>query len=117
MLRRIMIASTSIRIGLEDLLADLQHARRNQELGRLALLAYCEVRTWARQAGEPALAEYSTHIFTQQPSVSKEAFLAQLDHLVSMLEALHSGFSDSVVPPAYACNESCPSGGASQNAH
>ena len=34
---------------LEDLLADLVHARRNQDLGRLALLAYCEVKSWARQ--------------------------------------------------------------------
>ena len=35
-----MNTSPSIQLVLEDLLADLHHARRNTDLGRLALLAY-----------------------------------------------------------------------------
>jgi hypothetical protein len=88
-----MTTSLSIQLGLEDLLADLHHARRHQELGRLALLAYCEVRSWARQAGEPGISEHSTHIFTQDPCVSKEDFLSKVDHLIAALERLQASYS------------------------
>lgn len=94
MLQRTMIQSSSIRNGLEDLLADLHYARRNQELGRLALLAYCEVRSWARQADELELADHSTQIFTQNPCVSKNEFLAKVDALVAKLEALMLTFPE-----------------------
>lgn len=93
-----MTTSLSIQLGLEDLLADLHHARRHQELGRLALLAYCEVRSWARQAGEPDISEHSTQIFTQDPCVSKEDFLAKVDLLISALERLQATY------PANAAN-------------
>ena len=47
-----MTASTApIQLSLEDLLGDLQHARRSGDMSRLALLTYCEVRRWARAAG------------------------------------------------------------------
>jgi hypothetical protein len=72
MLRRNMTNSLGIQLGLEDLLADLHHARRNRELGRLALLAYCEVRGWARQAGKPDIADSATRMFTENPCVSKD---------------------------------------------
>jgi hypothetical protein len=88
MLRCNMTTSLSIQLGLEDLLADLHHARRHQDLGRLALLGYCEVRSWARQAGEPGISEHSGQIFTQDPCVSKEAFLAKVDLLITALEQL-----------------------------
>lgn len=94
MLQCNMTNSTSIRLGLEDLLADLRHARRKQELGRLALLAYCEVRSWARQAGEVEIANHSTQIFTQDPCVSKEAFLAKVDILVTQLEGLLAAYPE-----------------------
>jgi hypothetical protein len=73
-------------MGLEDLLADLQHARRSQELGRLALLAYCEVKTWARQAGKSDIADGATKMFTQTPCVCKEEFLSNIDSLIATLE-------------------------------
>jgi hypothetical protein len=92
MLQCNMTTSLSIQLGLEDLLADLHHARRHDELGRLALLAYCEVRSWARQAGEPGIADHSTQIFTQDPCVSKQAFLAKVDLLVTALERLQAGY-------------------------
>jgi hypothetical protein len=86
MLQCNMTASLSLQLGLDDLLADLQHARRCDELGRLALLAYCDVRCWARQAGEIDVAEHSTAIFTQHPHASKEDFLKRVDHLISELQ-------------------------------
>ena len=80
-----MTTSTTLQLGLDDLLADLMHARRQGELGRLALLAYCEVRCWARQAGEVELAEHSTTIFTEHPHDSREDFLNQVDDLIAEL--------------------------------
>ena len=86
MLRCNMTASLSLQLGLDDLLADLQHARRCNELGRLALLAYCDVRCWARQAGEIDVAEHSSAIFTEHPHATREDFLKQVDHLISELQ-------------------------------
>ena len=76
----------SLELGLDDLLAELRDARRYDELGRLALLAYCDVRRWARQAGETGVAHQSTAIFTNQPHASKEAFLEQVDELITELQ-------------------------------
>jgi hypothetical protein len=66
-------------------------------------LAYCEVRSWARQAGEPGISEYSTQIFTRDPFVSKDAFLAKVDQLITALELLKAN------DPAGAANHSFPS--------
>ena len=71
---------------LEDLLADLVHARRNQDLGRLALLAYCEVKSWARQTGKTDIADGATRMFTENPCVSRDDFLAKIDTLITALE-------------------------------
>ncbi len=90
MLHCTMNTSISLQLGLDDLLADLVFARKQNELGRLALLAYCEVRCWARQAGEPAIAERSTAMFTDQPCTSKDAFLMRVDGLISDLEQLRT---------------------------
>ena len=100
-----MTTSLSIQLGLEDLLADLHHARRHQELGRLALLAYCEVRSWARQAGEPDISEHSTQIFTQDPCVSKEEFLAKVDLLIAGLERLLATYPASAANQAFNVSE------------
>lgn len=105
-----MTTSLSIQLGLEDLLADLHHARRHQELGRLALLAYCEVRSWARQAGEAGIAEHSTQIFTQDPCVSKEAFLAKVDLLITALERLQAGYPVRAANQAFTLGERQPPG-------
>ncbi|MBK6853237.1 MAG: hypothetical protein IPG93_17000 [Burkholderiales bacterium] len=42
-----------LKLGLDDLLADLWYARRSGDLGRLALVTYYEVRRWAKLAGDP----------------------------------------------------------------
>ncbi len=81
-----MSNSIGIQLGLDDLLADLHYARRNNELGRLALLAYCEVKGWARQAGKPDIADSATLMFTQNPCVSRDEFLAKIDLLIETLE-------------------------------
>jgi hypothetical protein len=81
-----MNTSLEFQLRLDDLLAELQHARRNDELGRLALLVYCEVRGWARQVGESALAEYAGAMFTEHPHVSRTAFLAQVDCLIQQMD-------------------------------
>lgn len=73
-------------VGLEDLLGDLRYARRRGDLGRLALLLYCEVRRWARMAGEQALAEHSSTLMTNCPYATREQFLEQVDSLIIELE-------------------------------
>lgn len=81
-----MATPLDIQLGLDDLLADLHYARRNKELGRLALLAYCEVRGWARQAGMPDVAQGAAKLFTENPCDCKEEFLAKIDNLITTLE-------------------------------
>lgn len=91
MLRCNMSASSvPLQLGLEDLLGDLRHARRSGDLGRLALLAYCEVRRWARLAGEKALAAHSSELITHTPHASREEFMAQVDELIVELEQARS---------------------------
>jgi hypothetical protein len=86
MLQRNMTNSIDIQLGLEDLLADLHHARKHDQLGRLALLAYCEVKGWARRAGKSDVADTALRMFSQNPCLSKHAFLAGIDGLISTLE-------------------------------
>jgi len=81
-----MTTALNLRLGLEDLLADLQHARKRGDLGRLALIAYCEVRRWARDAGAVLLAEHASELITASPHVSREAFLEHIDNLILELE-------------------------------
>jgi hypothetical protein len=78
--------TTQLQLGLEDLLGDLRYARRRGDMGRLALLSYCEVRRWARIAGAQGLAERSSDLITHTPHGSREEFLAQVDGLIVELE-------------------------------
>jgi len=90
---------------LDDLLADLHHARRRGDLGRLAFLAYCDVRRWAREAGRPVLAEQATRLITDSPHHSREDFLSQIDQLIHSLESLQPPAASSLAPaPAPAGN-------------
>jgi hypothetical protein len=85
-----MGASISLQLCLEDLLADLRHARRRGDLGRLAVVAYFDVHRWALQAGELGVAEQSKVMFTSQPHASRAAFLEQVDSLLLELEQAQS---------------------------
>ena len=82
-------ASQRLQLGLEDLLGDLRHARRSVDLGRLALLSYCEVRRWARMAGDEDLAAQASAMITCAPHAGREEFLAQVDGLIAALEKAH----------------------------
>jgi hypothetical protein len=94
-----MNSLSNLHLGLEDLIAELRHARRCGDLGRLALIAYCEVRRWARQAGETELAEHSTLMITRSPHSSREAFVAAIDDLIHELELLLPRFASQVASP------------------
>jgi hypothetical protein len=88
MLHCTMDSATLTQLRLDDLLADLVQARRNGDLGRLALLAYCEVRRWARTAGEGDLAVHAARLVIDSPQPNREAFLAAIDELIVALERL-----------------------------
>jgi hypothetical protein len=104
-----MNVSLSIQLGLDDLIADLDHARKCGELGRLALLAYCDARSWARQAGVLSVAEYSMAMFSEEPHQSREVFLVRVDHLIEELKRVRDSLavagdqpgSRKLSPPAY----------------
>jgi hypothetical protein len=81
---------SSLHLDLDDLLGELWYARRQGDLGRLAWLAYCEVRRWARRAGKLALAERASELITDAPHLSRDRFLVQVDGLIHELEQLHS---------------------------
>jgi hypothetical protein len=89
MLQCNMTTSLDVQLGLEDLLADLHFARKHDQLGRLALLAYCEVKSWARRAGKPDVADMALKIFSENPSSRKEDFLESIDRIIATLE-LHA---------------------------
>ena len=97
MLRCNMTRTLTFQRGLHDLLAELQQARAQGDLGKLALLCYCELRRWARDAGESELAAHCTGLITGRPHASRQAFLTDIDALISELAALQSKFA---LPPA-----------------
>jgi hypothetical protein len=74
------------RLGLEDLLGDLWHARRTGDLGRLALLSCFEVRRWARLSGEHELDQHASELVTGFPYAGRDNFLDQVDALIAHLE-------------------------------
>lgn len=79
-------SSLSLQNGLEDILGDLRFARRKGDLGRLALVAYCEVRRWARQAEAQELAIHSSALVSNFPHASRDDFLQAVDALIAELE-------------------------------
>ena len=81
-----------IQLALEDLLANLHFARKHDQLGRLALLAYCEVKGWARLASKPDLAEKAIRIFSESPCATKAEFLQNVDSLIATLESLEQEY-------------------------
>ena len=91
-----MITPLSIQLSLEDLLADLHFARRCEDLGRLALLAYCEVKTWSRMAGKADLAEIALQLIVGTPCLSKQEFLERIDHLIATLEGHQQAYERSL---------------------
>ena len=87
-----MNTALNLQLGLDDLLADLRQSRKHGDLGRLAFIAYCEVRRWARTAGEVELEDHSSSVITGSPHDSREAFLAHIDDLIEALELQRFAF-------------------------
>lgn len=85
--------------ALDDLLADLYHARNHGDLGRMAFVAYCDVRRWAREEGRLVLADQAAGLITQSPHQSRDAFLEQIDKLIAQLETLQRTKTDAGLRP------------------
>ena len=92
-----MKTALNLQLGLDDLLADMRNSRKRGDLGRLAFIAYCEVRRWARTAGDIELADHSSRGITGSPHASREAFLAYIDDLIQELELRRFDF-DATAP-------------------
>jgi hypothetical protein len=88
--------SSGLTLALQDLLGDLRAARTEEDLGRLALLAYCDVRRWARQADQPKLAELSLALVTSCPFADRESFLSQVDRLMAEATMIVGEIEDEV---------------------
>ena len=85
-----MIADARLKLALEDVLADLWHARRAGDIGRLALISYCDVRRWARIAHHPGLAAHSHELVLSCPHSDQQEFLAAVDSLIAEMEQAHA---------------------------
>ncbi len=90
MLGRIMVSALTptLRTSLEDVLGSLQHARRRSDIGRLALLTYWDVRSWARWAHRDALAGLASDLVIGEPQPSREVFLQLIDRVIAELERI-----------------------------
>jgi hypothetical protein len=83
--------SPNLRLELEDVLGDLHYARRKGDLGRLALLTYCDVRRWARVAHADELAQHASDLVARQPHPNRDAFLTLVDEMIDELELIRTG--------------------------
>ena len=92
-----MDANERLKLALEDVLADLRHARRADDLGRLALLSYCDVRRWARVAQQEGLAEHSHELVLKCPHASRKEFLSAVDRLIAEAERAHARLAVTVI--------------------
>jgi hypothetical protein len=79
---------SALRLDLEDVLGNLQYARRVGDLGRLVHLTYWDVRKWARWAHRDALADRAADLVRGQPQPSRSAFLAIVDDVIQELERI-----------------------------
>jgi hypothetical protein len=85
-----MNTDLELRLALEDVLAQLWHARRNGELGRLAHLGFSEVQRWARSAREATLVAQARELLGACPYRSREDLVFAIDRLIDDVEFAHS---------------------------
>ena len=78
--------SDGLRQGLEGLAGEVSSACRRDDLGALALLSYCEIRRWARSAGEQRLAQLSCALIAEHTAGDRKEFLAQVDNVIAEFE-------------------------------
>jgi hypothetical protein len=81
-----MITELELQLALEDLLADLQFARKHNQLGRLAMLTSCETKAWAQRAGRQEIADEATNLFAVEALYSRDEFLGGIDALIDALK-------------------------------
>ena len=74
----------------EDLAAELTHSRRHDDVGRLALLCFCQVRQLAREAHESQLSELSWRMFIGTVPQDRESFLARVDAVIDELQRVRT---------------------------
>jgi hypothetical protein len=86
----------SLQYGLKDILGDFRVARSSADLGRLALLNYCEVRRWAREAQAQELAKRSKALMENFPYARRDDFLEAVNELIAELEHAHGCVCDSI---------------------
>lgn len=103
-----MTHSPNIHLLLEDLLAELHFARKHDQLGRLALLAYCDVKGWARMASKQEVADTALRMFSEIPCTSKVDFLRSIDELIAMLELHDQQYHRNNVR-SFTAGSGCPS--------
>jgi hypothetical protein len=96
MVHRNMNSGQKLKLDLEDVLADLWNARRANDLGRLAMLTYCDLRRWARVARQEGLAQRSRDFVLGCPHVSRADFLAEIDRLIAEAERAHALLDSSI---------------------
>jgi hypothetical protein len=101
MLQCSMDANNRLRLALEDVLAELWYARRNDDLGRLTALVHLELRRWARVAGEELLGQRSQELVLGCPHSNRQELVSQIDRLIGQAEAVHKRLgTTSRMPPA-----------------
>lgn len=92
--------SEAVGLALEDVLGDIRHARRNGDLGRVAVITFCDLRRWAWWAGEHALAQRSSEVFLQVPFADKASFLREVDDLIARAERIGAELRQAQTPRA-----------------
>jgi hypothetical protein len=88
-------SSRSSRLDLEDILGDVRGARRTRDFGRLALLAFCELRRWARFTRREELAAHANALFLGASQIDRERFLVEVDALIAEAEDTLQGLAAS----------------------
>ena len=76
-------STESLRLILDDIVGSLTYSRRSGDLGRLALVTYCDLRRWARTAHRQALADRTDALFLNAPFADQNGFLREVDALIS----------------------------------
>jgi hypothetical protein len=85
-----MNVNLNLDMHLEDVLGELHHARRMDDLGRLVLVTYWDVRRWARSVRREALASRAGELICAQPLPSRAACLEIVDDVIRELERIQA---------------------------
>ena len=76
-------------LALEDVLAALWHARRAEDVGRLAHVGCSEVQRWARAKRDDVLVAHARALLTDCPYRDRQDFMLAIDRLIAQAEYAH----------------------------